>query len=151
MRRLTLTLFVWLACAPALAASCPPTHAQYPSARWVGGHALPRLDTADKRMFRTMIRLGARSGDPFADRYRLAIWGCGTSCQQAALVDTRTGEVLPAPDANLGYAAQPGSRLLIVSPLDKGESLKDRSQMAVGAPPSYYVLQGHRFVQVCRP
>ncbi len=134
-----------------LAATCPPTFSQYPSAQWRPGHAPPRLNTPDQRRFRTMIRLGAQSGEPFADRYRLAVWGCGTGCQQGALVDTRSGEVMAAPDANLGYGVRPGSRLLIVSPFAAGETLADRRQMALSAPIGYYLLQGHRLVRVCGP
>lgn len=149
MRRLALTVLLWTT--TAVAVSCPPTFGTYPSAAWVPGHARPLLDTPDKQMFRTMIRLGAQSGEPFADRYRLATWGCGTACWQSALVDTRSGQVIPAPDANLGYAAKAGSRLLVVSPLGEEESMAERGQMAIDVPPRYYVLQGSRFVQVCNP
>ncbi|WP_424950033.1 hypothetical protein [Deinococcus sp.] len=152
MRRLALMLLTAVGFAPAaLASPCPPTYTAYASAPWVGGNVPPRLDTPGKRMFRTMIRLGAQSGERFADRYRLAVWGCGTGCQQGALVDTRSGKVIPAPDANLGYGVRPGSRLLVVSPLQEGETLADRQGMAISAPITYYLLRGHRLVQVCAP
>lgn len=99
-------------------------------------------------MFRTMIGLGAKSGEAFADRYRLATWGCGTSCWQSALVDIRSGQVVLGPDANLGCGTKGGSRLLIASPFYEGETTAERSQLM---PPSYSALQGERFVQVCRP
>ena len=148
---LLLTAAFALVQGPALAARCPPTYGSFPSAKWLPGHTPPRLETPGKRLFRTRIREGARSGEPFADRYRLAVWGCGTGCQQGALVDTRSGEVIPAPDANLGYGVRPGSRLLIVSPLAEGETLADRRGMLLNAPLSYYLLQGRRLVRVCGP
>lgn len=134
---------------PALAA-CPPGFSDFPTRAWAAGKAAPILDTPHKRNFRTMIRIGAQEGDPFGDRYRLAVWGCGTACQQAALVDTRSGRVVPAPDGILGYDLRPGSRLLVVSPLDAGsrETLEERRKS--GYPlPSYYVLEGGRFVPLC--
>ncbi|MGY2895510.1 hypothetical protein [Deinococcus sp. UYEF24] len=144
-----LVLLTLLSLGWASAATCPPAFDSYPTAAWKPGNALPTLDTPDKRLFRTMIRMGARSGDPFGDRYRLATWGCGTACAQGALVDTRTGQVFPAPDLILGYAVKAGSRLLVVSPFEQGETVAQRSQMAVNMLPTYYVFQNRHFVQIC--
>ena len=146
MRRLALLVLLNAACA--LATACPPTFGMYRSADWKGGQAQPWLDTPARRMFRTRIGDGARSGDPFADRYRLAVWGCGSSCQQAALIDTRSGQVLPVPDSTLAYAVQPGSRLLVVSPLAPGERLSDRRYVTT-PPPSFYLLTAGRLVRIC--
>ncbi|WP_407569696.1 hypothetical protein [Deinococcus altitudinis] len=144
-----LALLTLLSLGSAFAASCPPTFGSYPTAAWNPGTAPPILDTPDKRLFRTMVRMGARSGDPFGDRYRLATWGCGTACSQGVLVDTRTGQVTPAPDLILGHAVKAGSRLLVVSPLDPGETVAQRRQMAVNVLPTYYVFQDRHFVQIC--
>lgn len=131
-------------------AACPPKFSDFPTRAWTPGKAAPILDTPGKRNFRTMIREGAQDGPAFGDRYRLAVWGCGTACQQGALVDTRSGRVVPAPDGILGYDLQAGSRLLVVSPLDPEfhETLADRRKSAYPVP-SYYVLEGGRFVPVC--
>ena len=147
MRRLALLVLLNAACA--LATACPPTFGMYRSADWRGGKAQPRLDTPTKRMFGTRIGNGARSGDRFADRYRLAVWGCGSSCQQAALIDTRSGHVLPLPDSTLAYAVQPGSRLLIISPLAPGDRLEDRRPGSIAPPPSFYVLTAGRLARIC--
>ena len=45
------------------------------------------------RLFRTMIREGAKRGPNFAGRYTLVFWGCGSSCSSVAIVDARTGKV----------------------------------------------------------
>lgn len=150
MRRLALlTLPMLLNAAGALATACPPAFGMYRSADWKSGQTQPRLDTPAKRMFGTRIGNGARSGDPFADRYRLAVWGCGSSCQQAALIDTRSGRVLSVPDSTLAYAVQPGSRLLIVSPLAPGERLEDRRPGSIAPPPSFYALTAGRLIRIC--
>ena len=144
-------LLTLLSLGPSFAASCPPTFGAYPTAAWKPGNARPNLNTPDKRLFRTMIRMGARSGDAFGDRYRLATWGCGSACAQGALVDTRSGEVIAAPDLILGYAVKAGSRLLVVSPLGPDETPAQRRQMAVNVLPTYHLLQGRGFVQICTP
>lgn len=143
---------LWLASllTGAALAACPPTFAAYSTPTWRGGAARPVLDTPFKLLFRTAIRTGAVSGDKFGDRQRLAVWGCGTGCQQAALIDTRGGRVILAPGATLDYEVHPGSRLLIASPLQPGETLADRTHL-VSPPPTSWVLQAGRFVQVCRP
>ncbi len=82
--------------------------------------------THDKRarLYRTVLRLGARSGPNFAGHFTVVIWGCGTSCQQFAIVDALTGKVhfsqeLPyvswsASDDPFGLQFRLNSRLLIV-------------------------------------
>lgn len=46
------------------------------------------------RMYRTVIRHEMSQGANFAGRYRVAIWSCGSSCAQFALVNLSTGKVL---------------------------------------------------------
>ncbi|HMK38150.1 MAG TPA: hypothetical protein VK569_02340 [Bacteroidota bacterium] len=43
--------------------------------------------------YRTRLREGAKSGPNFAGHYTIVIWGCGSSCQQFAIVDASTGGV----------------------------------------------------------
>lgn len=45
------------------------------------------------RMFRTMIRQGAKQGPNFAGHYTIVFWGCGTGCATTAIVDAKTGRV----------------------------------------------------------
>lgn len=68
------------------------------------------------RRFRTRLRQAARKGPQFAGTQAVATWGCGTMCQQLALIDARTGRVVFGPNAALGYRYSIGSRLLIVNP-----------------------------------
>jgi hypothetical protein len=54
----------------------------------------------------------------FAGHYTFVWWGCGSPCQDAVIVDRRTGKVYDAPEAALGYDFKADSRMLIVNPTD---------------------------------
>jgi hypothetical protein len=45
------------------------------------------------RMFRTVIREGAKDGPNFAGHYTILGWGCGAGCVSLAIVDAKTGRV----------------------------------------------------------
>lgn len=62
-----------------------------------GTPAVPRLRTPGQRRYRTMIRQAAAKGPNFAGRYRIAEWGCGTACEQMAIIDTQYGDVFDGP------------------------------------------------------
>lgn len=48
------------------------------------------------KTFRSVIRRQTREGPNFAGHYRVAVWGCGSSCAQFAIVNLKTGRVLTA-------------------------------------------------------
>jgi hypothetical protein len=50
------------------------------------------------RMFRTRIREGAANGPNFAGKYTVVRWGCGSDCQQLAIVNAMSGEVFFPPE-----------------------------------------------------
>jgi len=57
----------------------------------------PKLDLRSSptaRMYRTLLRQEAYKGPNFAGHYRVAIWGCGTSCAMFAVVNLKTGRVI---------------------------------------------------------
>lgn len=72
-----------------------PTFDQYSvSAPYKGPVAAPDVKSHPlSRLFRTMIRDGAKRGPNFAGHYTLVFWGCGTSCAALAIVDAKTGKV----------------------------------------------------------
>jgi hypothetical protein len=47
----------------------------------------------DARMFRTRLREARKDGVNFAGHFIFATWGCGTSCLQGAIINTKTGVV----------------------------------------------------------
>jgi hypothetical protein len=57
----------------------------------------PKLDLKSSltaRMYRTLLRQEVSKGPNFAGHYRVAIWGCGTSCAMFAVVNLQTGRVI---------------------------------------------------------
>lgn len=50
------------------------------------------------RRYRTVIRQQMKEGPNLAGHYRVAIWGCGTSCAQFAVVNLKSGRVITAND-----------------------------------------------------
>ena len=57
----------------------------------------PRLDLKSNptaRMYRTVLRQEIFQGPNFAGYYRVAIWGCGSSCAMFAVVNLKTGRVI---------------------------------------------------------
>jgi hypothetical protein len=56
--------------------------------------AIPRIEGREAKLYRTQIRRAARKPPDFAGHFRVARWGCGTCCQQFAVVDLRRGRVV---------------------------------------------------------
>ena len=85
-----------------------PSFEKYPATQiYKGTPAEPKLDK-DQRMFRTVIRKGARSPVQFAGHYTVAQCGCGTGCSQFYIVDSINGRVY---DGGFGISDFPGSWL----------------------------------------
>lgn len=53
------------------------------------------------KIFRTMLRAGAEKGPNFAGHYTIVTWGCGTACQEFAIVDALNGSVYFCPELKL--------------------------------------------------
>lgn len=57
----------------------------------------PRLDLSSNaiaRTYRTVLRTEIARGPNFAGPYRVAVWGCGSSCSMFAVVNLDTGRVI---------------------------------------------------------
>ena len=106
-----------LGAAPAVAQSSAALLAKYPVKQvYKGKPARVNLKShKSARSFRTRLRAAARQGPKFAGRMAVAMWGCGTSCQQLALIDARTGRVVFGPTASHGARYRLKSRLLTVN------------------------------------
>jgi hypothetical protein len=82
------------------------------------------------RAYRTRLREGAKKGPNFAGHFTLVSWGCGTSCQEWAIIDARMGRVFDwVVRSTAGGEFYPNSRLLIV------DSPKLVREMFGGPPP----------------
>ncbi len=77
-----------------------PRFADYPAGpRYNGKPMSPDVKSHPRsRMFRTVIREGARNGPNFAGHYTIVDWGCGAGCISFAIVDARTGQVFHPED-----------------------------------------------------
>ena len=72
----------------------PPRYEDYAVAKiFKGKPARPLISNPQARAFRTRLREGAAKGPNFAGHYPIVTWGCGTGCQQMAVVDAQTGRV----------------------------------------------------------
>ena len=70
------------------------------------------------KRFKTRLRHLIGSKANYAGCYAITSWGCGTACQQVAMVHVRSGNVLFVPKtSSTGYIAKPNSRLLVVDPI----------------------------------
>jgi hypothetical protein len=73
--------------------------------------------SAEARNFRTELTNASKKPADFAGFYVAASWGCGSPCQQWALIDLRDGKVYFAPfTTSLGGSHSINSRLFVADP-----------------------------------
>ncbi|HUT49011.1 MAG TPA: hypothetical protein VM325_06705 [Alphaproteobacteria bacterium] len=148
-------LALGLAAGPAGAQSNAALLAKYPVKQVYTGKPAPVNLKSHKnaRNFRTLLRAAALRGPKFAGRYAVAQWGCGTSCQQLALIDARTGRVTFGPSASHGARYRLRSRLLIVNAEeDIRDAWEARGQKRPDwAKTEYYLWRGGKLVKIARP
>ena len=117
-------------CGTAIAAEAPgervPHFADYPvkaaSVR-VARPIVPKNWDEDPRL-RLLDSVPRGSRTNFAGPHYMAVWGCGTACVVGAIVDARTGRIIPLPtvsgwkevhDDFQGIAFRNDSRLVVMS------------------------------------
>ena len=77
-----------------------PRFEQYATPKEAVKPAPVKLNTPFARLFRTALRKGARQGPDFAGHYTVVQIGCGTACDNVAIVDALTGQVYIDPALN---------------------------------------------------
>ncbi len=95
--------------------------------------------------FRTKISEGASGGSTFAGHYAVAEWGCGSECQNYAVVDSVTGAIIA-----YGFGSTEGalytkeSRLLVTNPPEAYRAMATATaqEKIKNATSTYYVLSG---------
>jgi hypothetical protein len=140
-----------------------PRFEDYPVASvFRGVPAVVDLDShPGARDFRTRLRAGAAEGPNFAGHYVVVSWGCGTDCQNNAIVDVASGKVIVMGiGAELGVSFRLSSRLLIANapedfearfgpPFEPDWTAEDRKRMRpLFGHTRYYVLEGARVTLV---
>lgn len=103
---------------------CSPTFEEYPADEIYQGtlHPIDWRSNPNAKEFQTMIAAGMPGGQNYAGHYfaghhAVATWGCGTSCQNSAIVDVVTGKIVSfGMIAEYGFEFQGNSRLFVVNP-----------------------------------
>jgi len=99
------------------------------------------------KLFRTAIRQGYKNNKlNFAGHYCFVWWGCGSPCQQSAIVDLKTGRIYDTLSGGSGYEFRKDSRMVVVNPPPKNNLIYD---YAIATKPEVWVLneQTKKFVQ----
>jgi hypothetical protein len=76
-----------------------PEFSDYPVQKIYKGKPAPPVLSKDQRMYRTMIRRGAKSNVQFAGHYTVPAFGCGAGCSAFYIVDSISGKVYDGLDA----------------------------------------------------
>ena len=102
------------------------------------------------RTYRTQLRRQAAEGPNFAGHDKIAIWGCGSSCQAFAIVDSRTGRVyFPAELPFVSYVSWDGDDFGLQFRLDSKLLVlhgSPKEEPRVGT--FYYVWQTNRLTLI---
>gem|GEM_PF-5436932 len=106
------------------------------------------------KYYRTRLREAAKGGANFAGHYAIGVWGCGSPCLMAGMIDLKTGDVtwVPSPEMMVfDIAFNVNSKLLIINSHDVlNKEAPEGPPKWIGGewPPEIYLLwNGKRFVE----
>jgi hypothetical protein len=85
-------LILWLSAAWSVQHQ-PVFHDFAVQTRLVGSAVTPNVSSGRAHMFRTILRREGLKPPNFAGQYRVVTWGCGTCCNEFAIVNERSGNV----------------------------------------------------------
>jgi len=75
-----------------------PSFESFPSAK-EGKFSHAKLDLSSNSLaktYRTVLHQELAKGPNYAGHYRVAIWGCGSSCAMFAVINLKTGQIITA-------------------------------------------------------
>ncbi|MDP6037518.1 MAG: hypothetical protein QGG64_03135 [Candidatus Latescibacteria bacterium] len=99
--------------------------------------------------FKDRLIAGAKTGPNFAGDQTIMRWPCGDECQQLAVVDARSGNVIFAPFVtHLGFRFRLNSKLLIVNPPEAVERAALSGKSKSHYRTTYYVWHWGEFAEV---
>lgn len=76
--------------------------------------------------YKTIITVALRGGVDFAGRFAVVEWECGTNCQDHAVVDVETGQVVAfGLETEFGVSFSRDSTLLVTNPVENMPELSD--------------------------
>lgn len=99
------------------------------------------------KLFRTVIRQGYKNKKlNFAGHYCFVWWGCGSPCQQSAIIDLKTGYIYDGLSAGSGYKFKKDSRMVVVNPPPNNNLIND---YATATKPEAWIWNEHikKFIQ----
>ena len=122
-----------------------------------GRPAAVRIEGRKARMFRSVLRDGAKNGPDFAGHYTVVVWGCGADSFSLAIVDARNGKVYFPPFSCItlagGYDAlsiegkeadnpsyRQNSNLLVFAGVEDKPSLNPKDRLV-----QFWVFKGDHF------
>jgi hypothetical protein len=88
--------------------------------------------------FRTVIRKAAAEGPNFAGRYTVASWGCGTACQQNAVIDAADGRITAFNLMTTGGVEYRLASRLLIAYEPSSDGLPADAERGI---PSYYLME----------
>lgn len=102
------------------------------------------------REFKMAIEEGVAGGPNFAGKYAVAQWGCGTQCQNHAIVNVESGKIIAlGPQSEAGVGVTPESNILVVNPQENFPPPAEMQKASletllslVNLAREYYVLEG---------
>jgi hypothetical protein len=111
-------LLVCLLALPATAAT--PSFSEFPAPSIYKGVPAPVdfSSSPKSKQFKTALKNGAAKGPNFAGNLTVVSWGCGTSCQEVAILSAESGKILArlSTCGEVGYKLE--STLLVSNPPD---------------------------------
>src|SRR5688572_22160424 len=150
-------LVIFVLASVCLAQQSRPRFSDYPVKNSFKGRPA-RVDLASARgarYYRTRLRESAAAGPNFAGYYAVGLWGCGSPCISAGMVDLRTGNVIWPPNPEMlvfDISFRLNSRLLIINSREVLEKARPKG------PPTwiggewpeelFFVRNGQRFIDV---
>jgi hypothetical protein len=104
----------------------------------------------DSKKFKTAIQSAVAGGPNFSGHYTVASWGCGTSCQENAIIDMKTGDILVFGIASqYGVSTKRDSKLFIVNPRENIPDYVTKEEKNT-LTTSFYILENNALVLLCR-
>lgn len=99
--------------------------------------------------FKTRLTAVYKSAPNFAGHYTFEYWGCGSSCQRAAVIDHNTGRVyFLAETAAVGFEVKNDSNLIVLNPTDETKESCDIKRSADCYPAEFYLWENNEFKQI---
>ncbi len=156
--------------------NCNPKFEDYPVDEYKGKIAPIDFSTKpEAREFRTVITTAEKQGPNFAGNYTVATWGCGTGCQEFAVINAKTGEIIHYPNGSNGvysdtistlghqFEYKMNSRLFVVGPpwnitkddiiwtLDEAKQEKNNGGAQLeNLTINYFEFQNDKFKLICQ-